>query len=83
MSATPGTNVNGTMPTQQTGNQLRTSQPSHKQGHSSGSSSSHTSTIVGSHYKIGKKIGEGSFGVIYEGISQHYQSFSSDQIVKA
>jgi casein kinase 1 len=26
-------------------------------------------TIVGSHYKIGKKIGEGSFGVIYEGVS--------------
>ncbi|ORY04225.1 kinase-like protein [Basidiobolus meristosporus CBS 931.73] len=36
------------------------------------SSSSHSShsgpTIVGEHYKIGKKIGEGSFGVIYEGV---------------
>ena len=26
-----------------------------------------TAAIVGSHYKIGKKIGEGSFGIIYEG----------------
>jgi serine/threonine protein kinase len=26
-------------------------------------------TIVAIHYKIGKKIGEGSFGVIYEGTS--------------
>jgi len=24
--------------------------------------------IVGVHYKVGKKIGEGSFGVIYEGM---------------
>lgn len=30
------------------------------QGHSQ-------STIVGSHFRIGKKIGEGSFGIIYEG----------------
>jgi casein kinase 1 len=35
------------------------------QQQTSGSSSS--STIVGLHYKIGKKIGEGSFGVIFEG----------------
>jgi hypothetical protein len=28
-----------------------------------------TSTgIVGSHYRVGKKIGEGSFGVVFEGI---------------
>ncbi|CCH46956.1 Casein kinase I [Wickerhamomyces ciferrii] len=32
-------------------------------------SSSNNSTIVGLHYKIGKKIGEGSFGVIFEGIN--------------
>jgi hypothetical protein len=25
--------------------------------------------IIGSHYKVGKKIGEGSFGIIYEGVS--------------
>ena len=25
--------------------------------------------IVGGHYKVGKKIGEGSFGVVYEGWS--------------
>lgn len=23
--------------------------------------------VVGVHYKVGKKIGEGSFGIIYEG----------------
>ncbi|ORX91767.1 casein kinase I [Basidiobolus meristosporus CBS 931.73] len=37
------------------------------------SSSSHSSnsgpTIVGEQFKIGKKIGEGSFGVIYEGVN--------------
>ena len=27
------------------------------------------STIVGLHYRIGKKIGEGSFGVLFEGIN--------------
>lgn len=26
--------------------------------------------VVGVHYKIGRKIGEGSFGIIYEGISR-------------
>ncbi|KAJ3203804.1 hypothetical protein HK099_001359, partial [Clydaea vesicula] len=30
-------------------------------------------TIVGNCYKVGKKIGEGSFGVIYEGIHIHSQ----------
>lgn len=35
---------------------------------SSGSSGS--SNVVGVHYKVGKKIGEGSFGVIFEGKSQ-------------
>ncbi|KAJ1518033.1 casein kinase I [Coelomomyces lativittatus] len=25
--------------------------------------------VVGVHFKVGKKIGEGSFGVIYEGIN--------------
>lgn len=35
---------------------------------SSGShSSSSSNNIVGVHYKVGKKIGEGSFGVIFEG----------------
>ena len=36
-------------------------------GTGSAPASSQTATIVGSHYKIGKKIGEGSFGIIYEG----------------
>jgi hypothetical protein len=26
-----------------------------------------SSNVVGVHYKVGKKIGEGSFGVIFEG----------------
>lgn len=26
-----------------------------------------STNIVGVHYKIGKKLGEGSFGIIYEG----------------
>ncbi|OXG40837.1 casein kinase 1 [Cryptococcus neoformans Bt15] len=34
---------------------------------SSGNHSSSSSNIVGVHYKVGKKIGEGSFGVIFEG----------------
>lgn len=25
--------------------------------------------VVGVHYKVGKKIGEGSFGIIYEGMA--------------
>lgn len=33
------------------------------------STSSHN--VVGVHYKVGKKIGEGSFGVIYEGKNKH------------
>lgn len=28
---------------------------------------SSTANIVGVHYRVGKKIGEGSFGVIFEG----------------
>jgi hypothetical protein len=30
--------------------------------------------IVGSHYRVGKKIGEGSFGVVFEGMSSLYSS---------
>ena len=30
---------------------------------------SQSSSIVGVHYKVGKKIGEGSFGIIFEGIN--------------
>ena len=43
--------------------------PQQKKHHGSGSAQSGSGavTIVGSHYKIGRKIGEGSFGVIYEG----------------
>jgi len=36
--------------------------------HTHGSSSS-TQNIVGVHYRVGKKIGEGSFGVIFKGPS--------------
>jgi len=38
--------------------------------HTHGSTSS-TQNIVGVHYRVGKKIGEGSFGVIFEGLSAH------------
>lgn len=34
---------------------------------SKGFSSSSQPTTVGSHFRVGRKIGEGSFGVIYEG----------------
>lgn len=40
----------------------------HQQSSASGNSSSNN-TVVGLHYKIGKKIGEGSFGVIFEGVN--------------
>lgn len=36
-------------------------------GHPSHSVSSNNG-IVGGHYKVGKKIGEGSFGVVFEGM---------------
>ncbi|KAI8877007.1 kinase-like protein [Backusella circina FSU 941] len=36
-------------------------QPSHK--------SNSSSNIVGVHYRVGKKLGEGSFGVLYEGLN--------------
>ncbi|KAI7901252.1 kinase-like domain-containing protein [Cokeromyces recurvatus] len=36
---------------------------------SSQSITSTASTIVGVHYQVGKKLGEGSFGVIYEGLN--------------
>ena len=35
----------------------------------SSSKNSHNNNVVGLHYKIGKKIGEGSFGVIFEGVN--------------
>ncbi len=31
--------------------------------------SSSSNNVVGAHYRVGKKIGEGSFGVIFEGLS--------------
>lgn len=33
------------------------------------SSSQQSSNVIGIHYKVGKKIGEGSFGIIFEGIN--------------
>lgn len=38
-----------------------------KSSHHSNTSSA--STIVGVHYQVGKKLGEGSFGIIYEGLN--------------
>jgi len=46
---------------------ISTSNQGEKYLASSGSHSSSSSNIVGVHYKVGKKIGEGSFGVIFEG----------------
>ncbi|KAI8638907.1 kinase-like domain-containing protein [Parasitella parasitica] len=43
---------------------------------SSHSATSTTSSIVGVHYQVGKKLGEGSFGVIYEGLN-----LSNNQLV--
>ncbi|KAI8984728.1 kinase-like domain-containing protein [Mycotypha africana] len=46
-------------------------QPQH-QTRTNGSGPGHSvssSNVVGVHYKVGRKIGEGSFGVIYEGIN--------------
>lgn len=28
-------------------------------------------SVVGVHYRVGRKIGEGSFGVIFEGVYRH------------
>lgn len=39
--------------------------------HPSQSSTSHG--IVGNHYRVGKKIGEGSFGVVFEGLQSIFQ----------
>ncbi|KAJ3326669.1 casein kinase I [Blyttiomyces sp. JEL0837] len=36
---------------------------------SSGKLHSSSPNVVGVHYKVGKKIGEGSFGIIYEGVN--------------
>ncbi|KAK2460992.1 hypothetical protein APHAL10511_007462 [Amanita phalloides] len=47
------------------------------------SSSSHpsqslsSSNVIGGHYRVGKKIGEGSFGVVFEGLRLSSLSFSS------
>ena len=47
------------------------------------SSSNHTSQpatttgVVGNHFRVGKKIGEGSFGVVFEGILLFLFSLSS------
>ncbi len=38
------------------------------------SHNSSSNNVVGAHYRVGKKIGEGSFGVIFEGVSAHEPS---------
>jgi casein kinase 1 len=37
------------------------------------SHASSTANLVGIHYRVGKKIGEGSFGVIFEGVAPSEQ----------
>ncbi|KAG0764980.1 hypothetical protein G6F33_002109 [Rhizopus arrhizus] len=41
----------------------------YRQTRTTSSSSVTSSNVVGVHYKVGRKIGEGSFGIIYEGIN--------------
>ncbi|KAI9278062.1 kinase-like domain-containing protein [Sporodiniella umbellata] len=41
----------------------------YRQTRTNSSSSVTSSNVVGVHYKVGRKIGEGSFGIIYEGIN--------------
>jgi casein kinase 1 len=40
----------------------------HRQTRTNSSTSVSSSNVVGVHYKVGRKIGEGSFGIIHEGI---------------
>jgi hypothetical protein len=42
---------------------------------SHGHGSSSTTNVVGVHYRVGKKIGEGSFGVIFEGGGPMFDGF--------
>ena len=41
----------------------------------SSASSASPHSVVGMHYKVGRKIGEGSFGIIYEGLFILFLSF--------
>lgn len=41
--------------------------PLHKNNSTVSTSSQSSTNIVGVHYRVGKKLGEGSFGVLYEG----------------
>jgi len=54
-------------------NNIKQKRPLLVKEHTSASilSSSKTTNIVGSHYRLIRKIGEGSFGVIFEGIIQY------------
>ena len=42
---------------------MATSTSSHSQ------STGGNSSIIGQHFRVGKKIGEGSFGVVFEGVN--------------
>ncbi|GAA5798118.1 kinase-like domain-containing protein [Helicostylum pulchrum] len=43
--------------------------PLHKNNSTVSSTSQSSTNIVGVHYRVGKKLGEGSFGVLYEGLN--------------
>ena len=49
----------------------------HSQNRSNAGSLSSTVNVVGVHFRVGRKIGEGSFGIIYEGT--FFPSRSSDK----
>lgn len=44
-----------------------TSSSHHQEGRGGSSSNSSSSNVIGVHFRVGRKIGEGSFGVIFEG----------------
>ncbi|KAG0180747.1 casein kinase I [Apophysomyces sp. BC1034] len=46
---------------------MTTNQQRHSHGNNKSSSIAAASNVVGVHYKVGRKLGEGSFGIIYEG----------------
>lgn len=48
----------------------------HQPSSLSSSATGATHNVVGVHYRVGKKIGEGSFGIIYEGKRPHLENWA-------
>lgn len=45
------------------------------------SSSSSSTNVVGVHYKVGRKLGEGSFGIIYEGTLLQDEKYNDFKLI--